>query len=420
MTNAAVERFEPTVISDREWASLERRANVLANSTIVPKALQGKPDDLMAIGLAARSFGMDLSPLTVKQFHVIDGAVEPSGQMCLGLINSHGGHHATLSVYSAERAVVTVRDTDSGEVQDFEFTIDDARKAKLLDSWVEQWAQGERGRFKKTYRLTIRGESNPVAPPEWAKKLIDAGDIKTRENWHDFPKDMLAAKAAKRAARFACPEVLFSLPNLRWDAADGEPPAGAGVVDDPTALDDEVTDVEIDDDSARQDPLRDAKGAEPSSGSGGSAPEANLADDWDREALEAKLGVLDPEHRSLAKAAWTEAQLRRIRDPQFTKDDEQRANTILFRIEEQQREAYKARQRRANALLGDLGVKGDDDRHAAIREATGGETESTGHLTSSQIDAVVGWVEKQKAETAAGEKFDEPPVQHELSPEEFS
>jgi hypothetical protein len=47
--------------------------------------------------------------------------------------------------------------------------------------------------------------------PAWAQKLIDAGEIKQKDNWVKYPADMLRARAASTLCRMAFSDVLTGL-----------------------------------------------------------------------------------------------------------------------------------------------------------------------------------------------------------------
>jgi hypothetical protein len=92
------------------------------------------------------------------------------------------------------------------------FTIEDARRAGLLDEWVERrvedgkWPDGN-----KKYRVEKYVIGTTADPPEWAAKEVLEGRVKRKENWKLWPADMLAARAAKRVCRIVAGDVMFGL-----------------------------------------------------------------------------------------------------------------------------------------------------------------------------------------------------------------
>jgi hypothetical protein len=124
--------------------------------------------------------------------------------------------------------------------------------------------------------------------------------------------------------------------------------------------------------------------AMPAAGAAGDAfPE------WTHEDLRARFEALDAEHRALALAAFDAEGLPQSRSPGFTAEHAFRAQLVMGRLADQQRDAHLKRQRHANAAMAKAGVKADDERHALISEATGGEAESSAHLSAAQLAAVV-------------------------------
>ncbi len=65
---------------------------------------------------------------------------------------------------------------------------------------------------------------------------------------------------------------------------------------------------------------------------------------------------------------------------------------------DEQAEVYDNRRRRANAVMGEVGVKADDDRHQLVHTATGGATQSTARLTAWQVEAIVAFCDRLNAQ----------------------
>lgn len=220
----SVERWAsaPPELSDESYNRLYERSKQLAKAEFLPKTLKGKPDNIMAIALTAHDLGMPLTLTTLGKFHVIEGRVEPSAQLMLGVAASRG-HDIWIDYADNDRALVKGRRAGNDRVDSFEFTMERARTAGLLDSWVEHWVEGS-GRRK--YVLGSTAE-----PPAWAKKLIDAGAVKRNQAWHTYPIEMLTNAAIRRACRAICPDVLLGLPATSYDfAGPTEPETSSGGV----------------------------------------------------------------------------------------------------------------------------------------------------------------------------------------------
>ncbi len=161
-----------------------------------------------------------------------------------------------------------------------------------------------------------------------------------KDVWKLYVKDMLIARAAKRVAKRIAPEALLTLPPpMNYVITDSGRVQLADIVhehDDPG--DEEVYDAEI----------------------VGEGPPAHLDDET------GEVG-----HATSAP-------------PGPMPDDEQP-------------EVYAKRQRWANAVMGEVGVKEDDARHELVRTATGGATQSTGRLTDWQARAIVDFCDRLKA-----------------------
>lgn len=251
MTSQAVERHQGAEeMTDREWAGLERKARVLANSSLVPEHFRKKPDEILLVGLTAHDLGIQLTLTNLGQFYVVKNRVGLMAQLQIGLA-ARAGHEFRWGPCNERSASVDIRRRGSSEWQTFTFTIERAERAKLL--------------------------SNDV--------------------WKAYPEDMLQCRAVTRAIRRVCPEVLLGIPafddtglELEDDALEGE------VVEDTPALD------------AGPDPEE----SPPTVDSDEVDPVAALRND--RTAIQAKINQVATERRPDLAAAWREANLPRVHD----------------------------------------------------------------------------------------------------------
>lgn len=197
-----------TELTESEWASYERKAKVFATSALCPKALRGKPNDVMAVALTARDLRMPFTLTTLGKFYVVDGKVEPAALLMTGLAVSRG--HDIWTVHSDdERAVVAGTRAGSTRVQEFTFTIDQARRAGLLDEWWEEWYGDEQHRRVRKW-VIVEGET----PPAWVHAEKSKAEKKRNEAWWRFREDMLLNAATRRACRRVCPDVLLGLESM--------------------------------------------------------------------------------------------------------------------------------------------------------------------------------------------------------------
>lgn len=197
---------------DRRFASVWRDAQALAKSKLVPKALQDKPHDVLLVLVTGDDLNVPRSQ-ALAQLYPIDGRVVPSAQMQAALAR-RAGHELRIEETSTERCTVALRRRGTDYWQRVTWTIDDARRAGLLDVWVEQWQKRNDRNFLERY---VVGDDRGVDPalveraPAWAAALVAAVKISRRDNWHRYPDDMLAARTMTRAVKRFCPDALFGL-----------------------------------------------------------------------------------------------------------------------------------------------------------------------------------------------------------------
>lgn len=254
---------------DLDFAEMLARARVLAETDLVPKALRKKPNAIVLVGAMGAELGVPFAT-SLKQIDVIEGKAEPCAQLQIGLVR-RAGHELRWGVTSDERAVIRgrrreYRDDPNGWTE-VEWTIEQARRAGLLDRWVERnvadgkWPDGntkwkteriavgdDRGLFIADDRMA-RGL--PKELPEWATKALESGEVKAKDNWQRYPADMLRARAAKAIVRMEFSDVLAGLgfdPTFDFDSDLDVDAERVGHEDDPPVgrdTDDDITDADI-------------------------------------------------------------------------------------------------------------------------------------------------------------------------------
>lgn len=124
-----------------------------------------------------------------------------------------------------------------------------------------------------------------------------------------------------------------------------------------------------------------------------------LDEEFDRKPIGEVLARLDDEGKALAREA-VKGDLPNWQSPQLTKVQALEFQARLGRVEGEMATRYDNRRKMVFAKLGELGFKKDDEplRHAIVRQATGGRTDSTSALTAAECDTVVAVAE----EVAAG------------------
>jgi len=171
MSNLAVRGFTPTTLGEAMQFS-----ELMAKSSMVPKAYQGKPEDILVACQWGAEIG--LSPLQALQnIAVINGKPSVYGDAALALVQnsptcediqeSIEGETAICTALRRGRTPVTVR-----------FSVDDAKRAGL---WGKQgpWTQYP----KRMLQMRARGFALRDAFPDVLKGLI------TAEEAQDYPVD---------------------------------------------------------------------------------------------------------------------------------------------------------------------------------------------------------------------------------------
>lgn len=122
-----------------DFAEMLRRANVLANSGLVPAALRGKPEAVALVGARGAELGVPFVA-SLSEIFVIENRPTPSAQLRLAIIR-RAGHEVRFPISSSSKCVARGRrreDRDDPDAwSEVEWTIEDAARAKLdgKDVW---------------------------------------------------------------------------------------------------------------------------------------------------------------------------------------------------------------------------------------------------------------------------------------------
>lgn len=150
--------------------------------------------------VALKGAALGIEPaIAIQAFDVIDGSVVPTAKTMLAAVEK-AGYRIWWPEYSSERVTVAARmpGASADEVTKVTFTMDDARRAGLLDEWYEKWERAESGKSYLSRWVVGSTEETPA----WVKKLQAAGEKpRRRENWWKWPIDMLVARASVRLGR---------------------------------------------------------------------------------------------------------------------------------------------------------------------------------------------------------------------------
>jgi hypothetical protein len=244
--------------AEREFGALWRLAKRFAASELVPKELKGKPESVFLIMAHGQALG--LAPAhSLTGLWVINGRVEPSAQVRLGVTIAHG-HEVKVEETSSERCTIAVRRRDSETWQRVTYTLADAERAGAFDEWVEHWVKTQGGKsYKETHVTECRcGRHQGIPEPQWAVKEREAGNVRRKDVWWAFTDDLLFAATARRATKRFTPDAFLQiapLPSEADPATDfaehpgdyGEPDvhARAGAAAAGPEADDEIADAEV-------------------------------------------------------------------------------------------------------------------------------------------------------------------------------
>lgn len=144
------------------WALAEK----IASTSFVPASYRNKPDEVMAAILFGRE--INLGPMmSLRDVYMIEGRPVLASHRQLALLRK--GIIVIESESTAERAFIRAKRKDTGEEMDVEWTIEDARK-------------------------------------------INNGKLVNKDNWKNYPADMLWARCVGRLTRRLGPDLLGGLP----------------------------------------------------------------------------------------------------------------------------------------------------------------------------------------------------------------
>lgn len=165
-------------------------AKVVAQSSMVPQALRGSPQNVLVTMMLGQELGLTWTQATRGIYVLPNGTPGLRGQLLLAMIRSAGHRYRFERDENSCRCVITRKDEDFKVEYDGEFNLDDAKAAGLV--------------HEKDGKLTARSNSGQPLP------------------WEQYRRDMLQWRAVARAAGIGAPEVIygFDLAGI-GDGADG-------------------------------------------------------------------------------------------------------------------------------------------------------------------------------------------------------
>lgn len=184
----AVEVFETTThqpparpvagpVTLAELELMERQAEILARSSIIPKDYRGKPENIVVAAITGRAFSWDVMQ-AMRNGHVIEGVWGMRPEAMLALIRAAG--HSVTGESRPDSATVMGKRCDTGDELAVTFTIHDAIRARLC-------------RLGNDGMPYARSDSGKVMP------------------WEQYPQAMCWWRAIAQLARFLFSDVTLGI-----------------------------------------------------------------------------------------------------------------------------------------------------------------------------------------------------------------
>lgn len=188
----------PLAAPAQSWEALSAQARELAESRMIPTQYYRKPADICVAGLMGAELGLPLM-VSLRHVHVINGKPGLSAE-AMNMLIRQAGHSITADV-SSTGTKIRARRADNGDEMTFEFTLDDAARAKLI-----------------------------LKQNDGSFRAAQGKDV-----WVQYPAAMCWARALSQVARMLFPDVLTGIGHtpeeIGGDAGDGWIAAPAEVVE---------------------------------------------------------------------------------------------------------------------------------------------------------------------------------------------
>jgi hypothetical protein len=136
MSEIVKQETAPMMSESAHFDLVVKQADILAKSSIVPKAYRGKSADIIAAGLAGRAFNWD-TMTSMRNYHVIEGSASLRPEAMLGLVRLHG--HSVDFREESDAVVAIGTRHDTGDTYEARFSIADAQAAGLAGK--RNWKQ---------------------------------------------------------------------------------------------------------------------------------------------------------------------------------------------------------------------------------------------------------------------------------------
>jgi len=149
-------------------------ANKVAGTDFVPKALRGKPDAVLACILTGSEVG--ISPMkSLSMIHIVDGRPAMAAELMRAIVLD-AGHDIWIEEQSSTRVTIGGQRAGSSRETKVTWTMDDAKRANLSG----------------------------------------------KQNWRNYPRAMLLARATSELCRAVFPDVLAGISHTVEELTDGD------------------------------------------------------------------------------------------------------------------------------------------------------------------------------------------------------
>jgi hypothetical protein len=118
-----------SMVHMQDWGGLERVAQALAKSDMVPQAYKGRPENILLAAIAGQDFGWSPA-MALRSFNVIQGTPSLKPEVMLALVRRAG--HSVSGEVTDDAATIRGKRCDSGDTMTVTYGMDDARRAGLL------------------------------------------------------------------------------------------------------------------------------------------------------------------------------------------------------------------------------------------------------------------------------------------------
>lgn len=224
---ATIAAFEPENL-DQALALATR----LAESNLLPKALQKRPSDVLVVMMMGRDLGLT-SMQSLRQVHVIEGRPSMSAEMMVALCLQRPDVCEFFSLVESSDSKATYRTKRKGaEPVSMSYTIEQAAKAKLVgkQNWQNHTAAMLRARASSSLaRVVYPDLTNGILSEDEADEIVvpQAGAVSpppaARPGAAAAAKDVTPPQAAKKATPTPKAKAAAAQPIEDAQPADAEP-----------------------------------------------------------------------------------------------------------------------------------------------------------------------------------------------------